>query len=347
MPKYKWDNIILFVEQLASAAKLDLPLDKTIQSLSVESIEPGWKRAQESVSELHGLGSPLSDAMESNSAYFPSMLTRLVRIGEEGKVLAAMLSSISQYLQSAREIQHKLQKCLVYPFFVWCVLCFEIAVMFVWAIPKMTEMFSIYGSTPPGITRFLIHAGPVLFVLGVGMVFYLAWLMIGLLTTKLDDASRAASWADRLLPYIPFLGMLARHAKTAQVCDVLGVLMDGGNSGREAVVLAKGMLTSESLKLALDEVETAILSADEFQPSDQQTLIPQTTLWMISQGNGKGDLALTLKSLAQLHKRKLDMLSSLIREILEPVLLIIVAVMAGIAIVGFYAPIFSITNTLF
>lgn len=342
MAKYKWDNLILFAEQIAAASQLGLPLDQTIRQMSAEALEPDWKKAQESVAELHSLGSPLSEAMESNAAYFPAMISRLVRVGEEGRVLPRMLQSLSHYLQSARETQHRLQRCLVYPFLVWCVLCLEIGVMFIFWFPKFTEMSMGLGFNFPTFTSLFVNLGPAVFVIGMGMVFYLAWLIIGLLSARIEAQSKFAQWVERILPRIPFLGILSRHAKTAQLCEVLGVLMEGGHSGRDSIVLAKGMVDSPAMTMALDEVETAILAGSEFQPTDQRTLIPATTLWMIAQSNGKGELGQTLRSIASLHQRQLDVVSHIIREIMEPLLIVLVAVLGGLAIVGFYLPIFNI-----
>lgn len=342
MATYKWDNLILFVEQLAAAAKLNLPLDKTIRHLSQESVDKGWKQAQVSVSELVGLGSPLSESMKSNSGYFPSSVIRLVQVGEEGKVLSSMLRSLSRYLQSAREIQHKLQRCMIYPFIVWCVLFLEIIFMFIFAMPKLSSFSEVMGTNLPKLTHYLIYSGPVLFVLGVGLVFYLAWIVIGVLSANLETKGKLARKIEQILPYIPFLGLLSRYAKTAQICEVLGILLEGGHSGREAVILAKGLVDGVAMQTALDEVETAILSSDEYQPGNERTIIPQTTLWMISQGNGKGELGETLRNLSQLNQRQLDMLSNIVREILEPTLIVFVAIIGGITIVAFYMSIFSI-----
>lgn len=344
MSKYKWDNLILFVEQLSSAATLKLPLDKTIDAMSREALDRRWKEVQESVSENVRLGSSLSEAMTNYPQYFPGMVRRLVRVGEEGNVLPTMLHSVSRYLQSAREVQHKLQKCLIYPFFVWTILIINVSILLTFGLPRMAEMYHSMGGSLPASTRSFISVGPALLILGNGLLFYLAWIVIGFIGTDVEGISRRSLFADRIIGYIPLLSTLHRHAKAAQVCAVLGVLIEGGRSGREAVAIAKGAVTTRSLQNALDEVETAIASGESYVPNDEKTLVPQATLWMLSRSDGASELGGSLQNLSEYHKRQVDMLSSMIREILEPLLLFTVAVVGAFAIISLYMPIFQIAT---
>ncbi|MFH1744018.1 MAG: type II secretion system F family protein, partial [bacterium] len=278
--------------------------------------------------------------------YFPGVVRRLVRAGEEGNVLPTMLRSLSRYLQSAREIQHKLQKCLIYPFFVWTILLIDAIVLLVFVIPGFSDTYRTLGADLPVFTQFFIRGGSTLLILGNGLLFFLAWLLIGFLGTDVEGTSRMSGAMDRILARIPLLSTLHRHAKAAQICDVLGALIEGGRSGREAVTIAKTAVTSPTLERALEDVDTAIASGQEYEPTETETLLPQTTLWMLAQADGAPDLGKTLQNLSEHHRRQLDVQSAVIREILEPLLLIAVALVGGFAIISVYWPIFSVANAI-
>lgn len=347
MSKHQWDDLILFVEQLSSATQLNLPMDQSIRAISVEALDRKWQDAQVSVSEQVGLGAPLSEAMSNYPQYFPGPIRRLVRAGEEGQVLPYMLRAAGRYLESAREVQNRLQKCLIYPFLVWTILMLDVAVLLLFGVPRLTEMYqSSHYPLPYSTTQFLEY-GPLVIFFGVGLLFFLAWLLIGFIGAEAERHWNRPSWLDGLLDYTPFLSALHRHARTSQVCDILGALIRGGRSGREAVAIAREAITSRSLLIALDDVDTAITAGRDYLPGERRTLIPQATLWMLAQTNGAPELGTALENMADFHRRQLDIASTLVREILEPILLIAVAAAGAFAIISLYTPIFNLSNVIF
>lgn len=346
MAKYKWDNLILFSEQLATAAQLQLPLDKTIASMSRESYDSEWALAQESVSELVRLGSPLSDAMDNYPAFFPGMMRRLIRIGEEGGILARMLHRLSRYIQDAREIQHQLQKCLIYPLIVWTLLMVNLLILFIFVIPKLYSLFESIHSSQEVFPLWFLSICPSVLILGEGILLFLAWILIGWLSADLEGRPEISNRLSRVIAYLPFIGAMQRHARSAETCEVLGILVEGGHDIRQAIGIAKQAMNNASLHRALEEVDTALVSGEPFETMEKNGLIPPTSLWMISETGGKPELGITLQEIARYHRRQVEMHSSLLRELIEPILIFITAVLGGLAIIGFYASLFQLSSHL-
>ncbi|RJP19270.1 MAG: hypothetical protein C4527_27195 [Candidatus Omnitrophota bacterium] len=342
MSKYKWDNLIFFVEQLSSALAMKLPMDKTIHSMSCEALDRGWKRTQEKISEQLASGSSLSDAMEQYPYYFPAMLRQLVRMGEKGNVLPAMLISISRYLQSAREIRHKLQKCLIYPFLVWTFLLVDFVILCFNCLPRFQEMYQQLGSQLPDVTRLFLSFGPAFLILFDGMIFLLAWIVIGWISSDVEGKSYLSSQINRFLRFIPFLGVLQRHANSAEICEVLGVLVEGGHSGRKAIAIAKEAAVNHTTLSTLEELHVAMLAGENYRENANRTVVPHTTLWMLAQSGEQGsqELGQALRNVAAYHRRQLDMLTGVIREVLEPLLLLAVALIGAFALIALYVALF-------
>lgn len=344
MAKYKWDNLILFTEQLATAAKLGLPLDRTIASLSRETIDGQWAKAQESVSELMRLGSPLSEAMDNYPQFFPGMMRRLARIGEEGGVLATMLSCLSQYIQSAREIQHRLQKCLIYPLIIWTMLVADIGILTVFVFPKFYSFAEMTTGNMSSVDMWYLGVGPSVLLIGEGILLLLAWILIGWLSADIEGKSSASRLSERVIPYIPFLGNLHRHSNAAEICEILGLLVEGGCNIRDAIRMMKISMEHSAIHWALDEVESALAAGSDLAPCEKRSLIPPTSLWMIAQTGGKPELGQALRGIAQYHRRQVDMLSAMLRELIEPLLIFSVAVIGGMTIITFYIGLSQLTN---
>ncbi|MBN2329337.1 MAG: type II secretion system F family protein [Candidatus Omnitrophica bacterium] len=342
MAAYKWDNLILFMEQLSTATKLKLPLDKTIASMSRESLDRRWAGAQQSVSELVRMGSPLAEAMDNYPQFFPGMVRRLIRVGEEGNILPKMLSSLSRYIQTAREIQHRLQKCMIYPLIIWTLLLLDIGILVTFVFPKFYEMFEATSGGGSNTILWFLGVGPSVLLIGEGLLLIVVWIVIGWLSADIEGRSTASSLSQRIVYYLPFIGSLQRHAKAAEACEVLGLLVDGGHNVRDAIQIAKLAMDNAPMHKALEEVDTALISGEPYEEVEASSLIPPTSLWMISETGGKPELGQALLGIAQYHRRQVDSLSSLIRELIEPLLLFSIAVMGGGTIIVFYTGLFQL-----
>jgi type IV pilus assembly protein PilC len=174
-------------------------------------------------------------------------------------------------------------------------------------------------------------------ILGSGLLFFLAWLIVGWLGSDVEERRGSTPLADRVVSNTPLLGTLHRHAKAAEACEILGILVEKGHSAREAIAVAKNAVAGPSLLSALEDVETAIVAGETYTVGEKKSLIPQTTLWMLSIAPENHEMGPALRSLAEYHRRQIEILSGFIREILEPLLLLVVAVLGGLAIIAFYS----------
>lgn len=345
MARFKWDNLILFVEQLAAAASLKLPIGQAVYNMSRESLDSDWRKAQESVSELVNLGSPLSEAMSNYPKFFPETLRRLVRAGEEGNVLAPMLASAGRYLQTALEVQNRLRKCLIYPMLVWAFLMFDFFLLLIFVMPKFAQMYDGMGASLPTLTAAFTSAGPIFMVLGLGLLFFFGWLMIGFVGAEADVESKGAYFA-RLAPYVPFWGSLQRHARAAQVCEILGILIRGGNNGHQAIAIARQSISHPLVAQSLEDIQAAIGAGDYDTSPYRSGLIPHTTLWMMAERPDAADMGATFQRLAEYHRRQFEVQASIVQDILGPFLLLVVAIIGGLGIVSVFYPILNIANVV-
>lgn len=343
MARFKWDTIILFSEQLATAAQLNLPLDRTISSMAAETHDRSWREAQQRMAKSVQEGNSLADAMDEQAVWFPVLLRRFARLGVEGKSLPAMLRRASQSLQTARDIQQKLFKTLIYPLLIWTILLVQLGVILIFVTPKFAEMLDTAAMSGLG-DSFLWQFGPMVLILGDALLFYLAWLVISVIGSEVEGRNRMSVFADLLVTRIPLIGTLHRHAKAAELCETMGVLIKAGYTGKEAVAIVKDTIRNPAMFAGLEEIDTALLAGEHYKVESRGTLIPHTTLWMLASSGAGEALGECFLNLAEQHRRQLGTLSNFVREIIEPLLLLAIAVTAGMMLVALYMTIFVISG---
>lgn len=349
MAKYKWDNLILFAEQLSTASYLKLPLDKSITAISQDAFDYKWKTLLQSVSIHISNGSTLSQAMDEYPGYFPAMMRQFVRIGERGNSLPLFLRSLSTYLQTAQYVNTRLKNCIIYPFIIWHILLFQMGLMFYYIIPMFEELyFNVSNSkdeTMPDVLIDFLYYGPAFFVGVISLAMYFVWVLIGIMSTDVEGNSKMGVWVDRIIAYVPIFGAMTRHAKSALACEVIGLMMKNGMTGSQSVRIAVDTVDSPLLKHAFEELYRKIQPEYNLQ-ENTKTLIPYSTLWMLNQSSNPEEVGSSLCHLAELHRRHINIMSNVIREILEPMLFIVVAILSGIALVTLYYPIFDVVNKI-
>lgn len=348
MAKYKWDNLILFAEQLSTASNLQLPLDKSIAAISQDAFDYKWKALLQSISKHVSNGSTLSQAMDEYPGYFPAMMRQFVRIGERGKALPLFLRSLSSYLQTAQYVNTRLKNCIIYPFIIWHILLIQMGLMFWKILPMFEELYGSLGSATESMPRVLVdflYYGPAFFVGIISLVMYFVWVLIGIMSTDVEGNSKIGVWVDKIIAYTPIFGAMTRHAKSALACEVIGLMMKNGMTGTQSVQVAVETVDSPLLKHAFEELHQKIQPEYSLH-ENTKTLIPYSTLWMLNQSTNSEEVGESLCQLAELHRRHINVMSSIAREILEPLLFIVVAILSGLAVVTLYYPIFDIVNKI-
>lgn len=335
---------IVFTRQLSTLINAGLPL---AQSLHTVREQTGNKRlqsiVQDIISDVEG-GSSLSASFAKHPEVFDDVYIALISAGEVSGTLSKALERIADQQEKSAEIMSKVRGAMVYPAIVGLVMVAVIVFMLVTIVPQIKSLYADLNQDLPVMTAVMVAAADfvinfwwvVLIVLGVGIYFLVTWL----------KTSSGIALKDKMKLNIPMFGPLfqklymARFARSAETLMATGVqMLETLKISARAV---NNTQVAEVINRAGEKVKDGkALSVSLKGESYILPLVPQ----MISIGEQSGGIDAMLGKAATFYENEIDNTIKSISTMIEPILMVALALVAGLMIGAILLPIYSLVGT--
>lgn len=334
---------IVFTRQLATLIGAGLPLSQSLNTV-LEQTEN--KKLQSVVQEITALvegGKSLSDSFAKYPKVFDPVFLALVGAGEASGTLDAALQRVADQQEKDADTMGKIKGALTYPIIVLFVIFGVIAFMLFTVVPQVEKLYHDLKRELPFLTKVMVDAASflskfwwvTLIILGVAVFFLIQFLRTEA-GIKILDAFKLK---------VPIFGKMfgklymARFARTGQTLlssgvTMLSVLKITSQSVNNSIIKNSIMLAAEKVKGG-KALSIAIADQDYILP-----LVPQ----MISIGEQSGHIEDMMGKLARIYEDELDQQIRTMSTAIEPVLMVILAVVAGGMVAAILLPIYGLIN---
>ena len=339
-------DISEFTLELATLLEAGVSLDKALEMLA-ELSEKETKRKM--LSRLHAEvrnGASLSHAMESEGATFTPFFRNMVKAGEATGALDVALERLAEFMDRSRELREAVVSATIYPLILVIVACISLAVILGFVVPRISEMFDQAGQTLPWFTQVVVATGS--FVQHYGWALALAIAGGGFyLRRRLRNPTARLRW-DRWLLRLPLVGDLIAKLETARFTRTLGTLLGGGVSLLDALLIAKGVIANQAVATGIDGVaERARQGEGLARPLQEADVLPRLVGRLLQVGEETGSLEKMLLRLGGIHEREVQTVLRRLMAIIEPVLILGLAVVIAGIIMSIVVAIFNVNNLAF
>jgi len=334
---------VVFTRQLATLIGAGLPL---AQSLTTAMEQTENKRLQSIIGEITASvegGKSLSDSFAKHPEVFDAVFLALVSAGELSGTLDASLLRIADQQEKDAAIMSKIKGALTYPIIVLVVIFGVMGFMLFTVVPQVEKLYEDLKQTLPFITQIMVGAANIvinfwwliLIVLGIGTYFLMQYL-------KTDNGIRVK---DQLKLNFPIFGnmfrklYMARFARTGQTLLSTGVsMLDMLSLTAKAV---NNKIVGDSITRAADKVKGGKALSAALQPEEYiLPLVPQ----MIKIGEQSGRIDEMMGKVATVYENELDEQIKTLSTSIEPVLMVVLAIVAGGMVAAILLPIYSLVN---
>jgi type IV pilus assembly protein PilC len=334
---------VVFTRQLATLIGAGLPL---AQSLHTAQEQTQNKRLQNIVGEVTASvegGKSLSESFAKHPEVFDAVFLALVGAGELSGTLDESLMRIADQQEKDAAIMSKIRGALTYPIIVLVVIFGVMGFMLFTVVPQVEKLYKDLKQTLPFITQVMVSAADIfihfwwliIIVVGIGIYFLMQYL-------KTDSGVKAK---DTLKLNFPIFGpmfrklYMARFARTGQTLLNTGVsMLDMLSLTAKAV---NNSIISKSIIRASEKVKGGKALSDSLQPEDYiLPLVPQ----MIKIGEQSGRIDEMMGKVAKVYEDELDEQIKTISTSIEPILMVVLAVVAGGMVAAILLPIYSLVN---
>jgi type IV pilus assembly protein PilC len=332
--------LLVFAQELAALLKAGLPLFQSLDVMLERQKDPLLRQSLATVREKVKSGTALSEAFRQEGEQYPPIFAASLVAGERSGNLDSVLKRFSQHLRLNQMLRKKAISAAIYPAVLLTMMAGLLAVMLVFVIPNFKSFYEGLGAELPLPTRMLLAVATtlranlswILLGLGIAAVAGLYWL-------RREGSGKAL---DAALLRLPYFGGLMRMYATSQLMRTLSTLLAGGLPLVNALEVAAASIGNRAMAEAVSGASGRIREGASLTTALESTgMLEALPLEMVKVGEQTGALGDMLDAIAQFYDEDLDTRMATVLSLVEPVLLVLMAVVVAAMLLAFYLPMFQ------
>ena len=324
-----------------------LPLLQCLNILYEQTENPNFKKVLLSVSGSVESGNSLADSLAKHPKIFPELFVNMIAAGEVGGILDTILLRLSDFLEKAASLKRKIKSAMIYPIVITIIAIVAVVVLLVFVVPIFTGIFSDFGGELPKPTQFVVNMSN--FIKTPLKVFPIigAIAIIMFIFKKYHNTPQGRYNVDKILLKLPIFGDLLRKTSIAQFSRTLGTLLSSGVSIIEALEVTSKTASNTVVQRALKSMISAISEGKTItEPMKATGVFPPMVIQMVAVGEESGGLDQMLAKIASYYDEEVDAAVSALTSAMEPIFLLLIAIIVGGTVVVMYLPMFDLISVI-
>ncbi|MCB5266604.1 MAG: type II secretion system F family protein [Candidatus Cloacimonetes bacterium] len=338
-------TLVFFTRQLSTMFSAGLTIEKAVTDLEKEEKNKKFSKVLRKIGDDIRKGFSLSEAMEQHPGVFNPLYVALVQAGEVSGTLHTVLDELSDYLEKIEDTRRKVMSAMAYPIFILIFLVGVVWGMFYWIIPMFANVYADFNATLPRPTVIAIEISDFIVnnVFMAVLIFILA--IAGLFLIYLTDRGRFVM--DSIKLRIPIVGGVVNNSIMSKFSRTFSILMAAGVPIMDTMELTENVVQNAVVEGAVRRARVLVKEgygvANAFRRTGQ---FPPTLLQMLATGEETGDMDKLLGKAAQFYEKLVDSVIDRLTSLIEPLLIVIMALVVGTIIIVIYLPIFDLGEAI-
>ncbi len=333
--------------QLSSLLRSGVPLLRSLRLLQEQSSHAALAAVLEDVATRVEDGAPLAEAMERHERTFHPMTISMIRAGSEGGFLEDALDRVSRFTEEQEDLKSRTLGALAYPVFLSVFGVCVVTVLIIYFVPSFAELFERLRERNelPWPTEALLwlseavnHYGLLLLVVLIGGG--------ALLQRRLATPAGRRLW-DGWKLRLPGLGRILQSLAIARICRVLGTLLQNGVPILRSLEISQQAAGNLVLADVLSEAAEHVSAGDPLaRPLARSPYFPREIVEMISVSEESNTMEKVLVEIAERLEVRTARRLDLFVRLLEPILLLALALIVLLVVIALLLPIMKMSSTL-
>jgi type II secretory pathway component PulF len=337
-------QIIDFTRQMATLLKSGIKLTEALTVLTMQAPNSRFKSALTDIRDRVVTGESLTDAMKDYSDYFDIIYISMVRVGEVTGSLGAVFDTIAGFMGKRQKVESKIITAMVYPVILLLAALIVVLILTTFVIPKIGAQLVAARQQLPWITKQLMNFSYVMTSWWV-LLFIAAIVAAIWAGRRFFRTPRGALMRDRFLLSLPLFGPLIKQRVVARFTSTLSTLLGSGLSMAESLRVVAEVTGNMIMKHAVEQARERILAgADIATPLRDSGVIEPSIAHMVMVGEKSGELETMLKNISDGLEESTDIVIERLSAAVEPVVIVIIAVIVGIIALAIMLPILKISQ---
>ncbi|MCQ2571328.1 MAG: type II secretion system F family protein [Candidatus Saccharibacteria bacterium] len=336
---------ITFTRQFATLVGAGLPIAQSLRTVSEQTQNKAMKAIVEEILAEIEAGHSLGDAFAKHPEVFSNVYLSLVRAGEVSGTLDESLKRIAMQEEKDAKMMSSIKGAMVMPVITLFVIFVVFLYMMLEVVPQVEGLYADLGEELPALTLAFVAIKDFIINFWWLAILILAGLVAGFLQyRKTEPGIRAMA---KLKLNVPMFNGLFRMLYMARLARISQILLSTGVSVLDTLQIAgesmNNVVVNDEVIDAMDKVQSGKAMSDALK--DHDYILP-LVYQMAAIGEQSGKMDEMLGKAAQVFEDDLDEKVAAISSAIEPVMMILLAIMAGGLVGGILFPIYALVNTI-
>lgn len=344
--------LMIFTRQLATLIDSGLPLLRGLTVLAKQEPNPVLRGTINSLADSVQSGATFSESLTQHPRIFNKLYVNMVKAGELGGVLEVVLTRLAEYQEKAHKLKNKIVAAMVYPVIVMFIAVAIMTFLMLFIVPRFKAMFEgMENAQLPTISKvvfgfsdWMLHIGFLLpnavwILFGIGGIWFLFQLW-----GRTKSGRRAL---DITKLRMPLFGDIQRKSAIARFSRTLGTLVTSGVPILQALNITRETAGNVVISEAIGKVHESVKEGESIvQPLQASGVFPAMVISMVDVGEETGQLPEMLLKIADVYDDEVDNAVTALTSILEPVMIVILALVVGAIVFALFLPLIKIIQTM-
>jgi len=339
------DELIIFCRQMYALMRSGVPILRAISGMAESSNSVSLKNALSEITKQLEGGYALSSAFNQHPKIFGSLFIALIHVGENTGQLDQSFLKLTNYLEREQATKKRIKTALRYPSMVVIALSAALVILNIFVIPTFASMFAKLGANLPLATRFLMTSSDMFVHYWPYMLVTVIAVIVGIKRSLKTEKGRF-QWDKRKIK-LPIIGSIIERSILARFSHSFGIVLKAGVPMTTGLSLVADAVDNTYMQEKIVAMRQAIESGESLLRSAiSSTLFTPLVLQMIAVGEETGRVDELLAEVGDYYEREVDYDLSTLTARIEPLLLVVVAVMVLVLALGIFTPMWDMASAM-
>ena len=337
-------DIAFFCRQVSALLDAGIPI---ADALSIISQQIANKKLQTAVAEISDevqTGISFSEAMKKQGV-FPDLLVHMIASGEVSGTLNFVMRRMAEDYEKEYSMKKKISGAMVYPILIMVVAICAVVFVITSVLPRFVAMFESSGVELPLATQMLINLSE--FIRGNWLLLLLALGLMVYFLIRFVRTSEGRFWLDSLKLKLPIIGGLNKKIISARFTRTLSSLLKSGIPLMQSLEYVAAVVGNKIIRGKIINIKEDISEGANLTDSVRKAKFFEPVLiHMVKIGEDSGKLDEVMENTARIYDDEVDSSVQGLTSIIEPLMIIFMAVVVGALVFAIISPMFDMAQTL-
>ncbi len=336
---------VTFTRQFATLIGAGLPMSNSLRTVAEQTQNKAMRAIIEELLAEVEAGRTLGDACAKHPEIFDKVYLALIRAGETSGTLDESLKRLADQQEKDQEMMSDIRGALTYPAIVLLVIIAVMLFMLLAVLPQVENLYNDMGQPLPAMTKIMVAISN--FILNAWWVVIVVIVLLVWFLMQFRKTETGQRWGALIKLNVPMFNSLFRRLYMSRFARTAQILLSTGVSMIDSINISAESMNNVVLQQILDEAAEKVKGGKPLSEAlkDKDYILPLVPQ-MASIGEQSGKIDEMLGKAATVYENELDEQIRTLSKMIEPILMVVMALLVGFMIGAILLPIYSIVNSV-